>query len=155
MLRDFIYGGNKPVKASYKANAKMKTGMAVVIDDTDMTAKFPSAITGSELYFADKERQPTGYNTSRANMSDYDSNFIEIEVGEFLKLKKYAVGDEFGTDAKGTGVTVGKVVVAGVDGKLVNATLTATSRYLYVEDVVDNGHTLMKIRVLDTPIANS
>ena len=151
MLRDNFVTLNKPIPATYKAAADMQTGMAVVIDDANKQVKFPTTATADNLYFVNKERiaQTAG---SQAYKSDYDPLYINIAEGEFVKIEKYLPGEEFFTDAKGT-ATVGKTVAAGTDGKLVDA--TAASRYLYVEDYNDNGHTLMKIRVLDAAIANA
>lgn len=153
MLRDIRTLINKPVPATYKAAAAMKTGMAVVLDDTAGTAKFASSATSANLYFVDKARVPVGIKAAYQNLSDYDEGYINVAKDEYVKLKKYLPGDEFATDAKGTGATVGKTVAAGADGKLVNA--TSASPYLYVTDYNDNGHELMLIRVLDTPVANS
>lgn len=171
MLRDFIVIENKPAITIYKAAAAMVTGMAVQITDTAGTnsdekqAKFVTAGTATNLYFTNKERIPVGINTARASHSDYDNDFNQIASGELVKLEKFYAGEEFLTDAKGT-ATKGKVVMAGTDGKLVNATVAVEaagevpavpaveSCYLYVDDVVDNSHTLMHIRVLDKPQAN-
>lgn len=154
MLRDNFVTLNKPIPATYKAASAMKTGMAVVIDDANKEVKLPAAATADNLYFVNKERiaQTAG---SQAYKSDYDDLYVNIAEDEFVKIEKYYPGEEFLTDAKGATATVGKVVLAGTDGKLTDATSTAKSPYLYVAEVTDNGHALMKIRVLDTAIANS
>lgn len=152
MLRDIRTLINKPVPATYKAAAAMKTGMAVVIDDTAGTAKFASSATSANLYFVDKARVPVGIKAAYQNLSDYDEGYINVAKDEYVKLKKYLPGDEFATDAKGS-ATIGKTVAAGADGTLSDA--TAASPYLYVADYNDNGHELMLIRVLDTAVANS
>lgn len=156
MLREFKAGIGKVVHTDYKANSAMKTGMVVVLDENTKEAKFPAAPTADGLYFVDKERVPTGYNTARGDMSDYDENFINVEAGEFVKLKNYREDAVIGVDCKGSAApTAGNVVAAGTDGKLIDAPDTVPSRYLYLGDVLDNGHTLMKIKVLDAPIKNS
>ena len=152
MLRDNFVTLNKPIPATYKAASAMKTGMAVVIDDANKEVKFPASATADNIYFVNKERVA---QTSQAYKSDYDELYVNIAENEFVKIEKYYPGEEFLTDAKGTTATVGKVVLAGTDGKLTDATSTAKSPYLYVAEVTDNGHTLMKIRVLDTAIVNS
>lgn len=156
MLREFKAGNGKVVHADYKAKTAMQTGMFVVLDEATKEAKFPAASTAAELYVVDKERIPTGINAGRESMSDYDDNFVKVAAGEFVKLKRFYEDAVIGVDCKGATATAGKVLMAGTDGKLVNATTTTVlSRYLYLGDVTDNGHTLMKIKVLDTPIANS
>ena len=151
MLRDIRTLFDKPVPTTYKAAADLATGMAVVLNDADNTAKFADAPTSANLWFVDKERIPTGINAGRENISDYEPEYNTVKSGEFVKLKKYLPGEEFATDAKGT-ATVGKTVEVGADGKLVDA--SAASPYLYVADYNDNGHALMLIRVLDTAVAN-
>lgn len=152
MLRDIRTLFDKPVPTSYKAAAGFQTGMAVVLNDTDNVAKFADAATSANLWFVDKERIPTGINAGRQNLSDYETEYVTVNAGDFVKLKKYLPGDEFATDAKGA-ATIGKTVEAGADGKLVDA--ASASPYLYVADYNDNGHVLMHIRVLDTPVANA
>lgn len=151
MLRDIRTLFDKPVPTTYKAAADLATGMAVVLNDADNTAKFADAVTSANLWFVDKERIPTGINAGRENISDYEPEYNTVKSGEFVKLKKYLPGEEFATDAKGA-ATVGKTVEVGADGKLVDA--SAASPYLYVADYNDNGHVLMLIRVLDTAVAN-
>lgn len=155
MLRDLMTIVNKPVPASYKAASNLTTGMAVVINDTDGTAGFAAAATSANLYFVDKARIPVGVKAAFENLSDYDEGYITVKKDEFVKLKKYLPGEEFATDAKGSTAEIGKTLAADTDGKLVAAAKTSPSPYLYVADYVDNGHTLMLIRVLDTPVANS
>lgn len=152
MLRDLKYGLNKPVLATYSAAKEMKTGVAVVIDDSKGTFDYPAAATGSNLYFVDKERVATGYKSGVKNLSDYDDDYVTVKKGEFAKLKKYIAGEEFATDATGT-PTVGKTVDFASNGSIADS--AKGSIYLYVGEYNDAGHTLKKIRVLDTVQANS
>ncbi|MCK9160975.1 MAG: hypothetical protein M0P00_10940 [Bacteroidaceae bacterium] len=156
MLRDYITISNKPVLVTYKADAACKTGMGVVLDDTNGEFAFPTAATADEIYFVDKERIPTGTNAAISEHSDYDSEFIDVKVGELAKLVKYLPGEEFLTDQIAASQTNGTVLVVGTDGKLTAATSTTTSRYYLVKkDFSDNGHTLARIRVLEIPIVNA
>lgn len=154
MLRDIYYGINKPVPAVYKANQAMKTGVAVVVDETTGKFDYPSSAVGENLYFVDKERVATGYKAGLVNLSDYDETYTTIEQDEFAKLKAYSYGDVFATDATGT-PTAGSVVVFDNTGAIADATEGTTSVYEYVGTINDNGHTLKKIRVLAVPRANS
>lgn len=154
MLRDIYYGVNKPVPAVYKANKAMKTGVAVVVDESTGKFDYPSSATGVNLYFVDKERIATGYKAGLTNLSDYDEVYTNIAQNEFAKLKAYSYGDVFATDATGT-PTAGNVVVFDNTGAVADATSGATSVYEYVGTINDNGHTLKKIKVLAVPRANS
>lgn len=154
MLRNYI--ANEIVTdATYKAHAAMKTGYAVVKDADKVTA-FPSAATGDELWFVNKARVPSGVNAARSEFSDFDANFNDVAQNEMIVLTKYKPGQIFGTDGTDALAAgdVGKVLVSGVDGKLELAANTTTSPYKYLGAYTDNGHTLAKIEVLDTPITN-
>lgn len=155
MLRDFQSKNGKNVPANYKAKVAMKTGMGVVLDRTNKEVDFPTAATASEIYVVNKARIPTGVNCARADMSDYDDNFVKVAADELVKLETYTNPESFGTDAKGTTATKGKVLVVGTDGLWADAASTVASKYLYADDYVDNGHTLMKIDVLETAIKNA
>lgn len=152
MLRDSMYGMGKPVPAIYKAAQAMKTGVAVVVNETDGTFDYPSATTGVNVYFVDKERIATGYKAGIDNLSDYDEVFVNVAKGEFAKLKNFVYGDIFLTDAEGT-PTAGKVVAFTSTGTIVDA--TTASVYEYVKEYNDNGHKLKMIKVLQVPKSNS
>ena len=78
MIRDFIINGAKAPDAMHKAKVAMVTGMAVVKEDseTEKYANITSAETVADIFFVDKERIPTGINTARGDMSDYDPDFV-------------------------------------------------------------------------------
>lgn len=153
MLRDIYYGEHKPVPAVYKANTAVTTGVAVVIDETNGKFDYPASAKGENLYFVDKERIATGYKAGLENLSDYDTVFTSVAVGEFAKLKNYTFGDVFATDITGT-PTAGNVVVFSSSG-VADAGSNVTSVYEYIGTYNDNGHTLKKFRVLAVPRANS
>lgn len=155
MLREFQSKNGKNVPADYKAKVKMVTGMGVVMDRANKEVNFPVAATADDIYIVNKARIPTGINCARTDMSDYDDNFVNVAAGESIKLETYTNPESFGTDAKGSAVNKGKVLAVGADGLWVNAGADVMSKYLYVKDYDDNGHILMKIDVLDTPIKNS
>ncbi|WP_206459442.1 hypothetical protein [Anaerovorax sp. IOR16] len=158
MLRELQVINGKNIAADFKAKTTMKTGMAVVKDYTTKEAKFPTTGTADNLFLVNKERIPTGINTARTDFSDYDEEFVDVKVGEFIKLPKYTDGEIIATDAVGTDAkkpTRGKVLMADTDGTWIDAASTVASRYLYADDYIDNGHALIKIQILDTPIKNA
>ena len=156
MLRDFIINGAKAPDAMHKAKAAMRTGMAVVKEDTatDKYVKITTAETVGDLYFVNKERVPSGINAARGDMSDYDEDFVLVAADEFVKIDKYAPGEVFGTDqytlADNTALDKR---VSFKDGKAQVATVA--SPYIFKGFVNDNGHTLAKIEVSDVAVANS
>lgn len=151
MLRDIKYGLNKVVHANYKAAQSMKTGVAVVIDETTGKFDYPTTATGVNVYFVDKERIATGYKAGFSNLSDYEDVYVNVAEGEFAKLKAFAYGDEFATDIEGT-PTVGKVVEFSSTGV---ADATGDSMYEYIGEYNDAGHILKHFKVLQAPKKNS
>ena len=162
MIRDFIINGAKAPDAMHKAKVAMVTGMAGVKEDseTDKYANITSAETVADIFFVDKERIPTGINTARGDMSDYDPDFVNIAAEEMVSLDKYAPGEKFGTDQYDT-VSITAETEVGTrisfkDGKAQKATATTvTSPYVFKGFYNDNGHTLVQIEVSDTAAANA
>ena len=155
MLRELQVTKDKPANSMYKAGEeKIITGMAVVKNETKKTFEFASAATATDIFFVDKERVPSGINTTRDNMSDYDKDFVTLKENEFGKLIAYNPGERIATDQyTETGLVEGVRVAAGTDGKLAKATVA--SRYVFKEFLTDNGHKLAVIEVSDTAVANS
>lgn len=153
MLRTFQATLNTPANTMYKADAAMKTGMAVVDNYEDKTVGFPAAEQGVNLKFVDKERVPTGLNAGRGDMSDYDLDFIDIAKDEDVKTIAYLPGDVFGTDQYVDGLVVNDMLAAGTDGKMKKA--TGDSVYQFTGNYDDNGHTLARVAVLHVSAKNS
>lgn len=157
MLRELQVTMNKPANSMYKSGEeKIVTGMAVIKDESNKTFKFASVETGADLFFVDKERIPTGTNAARTYMSDYDEDFTILKENEFGKLVAYYVGERFATDQYVEADLEADVrVTANTEGKLIKATGTNTSKYVFKGFYDDNGHKLAVIEVSDTPVKNS
>lgn len=155
MLRELQVTMNKPANAMYKSGEeKIITGMAVVKNETNKTFEFASEETGSNVFFVDKERIPTGCNCARVDMSDYDEDFVTVKENEFAKLIAYYVGERFAVDQYvEDGLESGVRVAANTEGKLVKATVA--SKYIFKEFFNDNGHKLALIEVADDAVANA
>lgn len=159
MIRDFIINGAKAPDAMHKAKVAMVTGMAVVKEDsaTDKYANITSDETVADIYFVDKERVPSGINTARGDMSDYDEDFVNIKADEPISLDKYAPGEKFGTDQYDSASLVNDTAidtrVSFKKGKAIKATIA--SPYVFKGFYNDNGHTLAQIAVSDTAVVNS
>ena len=160
MIRDMRRNGAQPKDTMHKAEVAMVTGMGVVIKDTT-TVALPSVETASNVYVVTKERIPTGINTARVDMSDYDEDFINIKAGEFIGLERYTDGEKFATDQFkaedfGEGAVAGFAVSVGVDGKWQKATVsTMPSKYVFDGFHNDNGHKLVMVRVEADAIKNA
>jgi hypothetical protein len=156
MLRELQTVIGKNVAANYKAATAMVTGMGVVKDTANGKFAFASTPTATNVFFLNKERVPTGINTAKTDMSDYDTNFTALVENEFGKLVTPVVGEVYGTDQYvSAGLSVDNALMVGTDGKWKKATAQMTSRFQYKGTVVDNGRTLAKIEVLADTIANS
>ena len=160
MIRDMRRNGAQPKDTMHKAEVAMVTGMGVVIKDAT-TVALPSAETASNIYVVTKERIPTGINTARIDMSDYDEDFVNIKAGEFIGLERYTDGEKFATDQFkaedfGEGAVAGFAVSVGVDGKWQKATVsTMPSKYVFDGFHNDNGHKLVMVRVEADAIKNT
>ena len=160
MIRDMRRNGAQPKDTMHKAEVAMVTGMGVVIKDAT-TVALPSAETASNVYVVTKERIPTGINTARVDMSDYDEDFVNIKAGEFIGLERYTDGEKFATDQFkaedfGEGAVAGFAVSVGTDGKWQKATVsTMPSKYVFDGFHNDNGHKLVMVRVEADAIKNA
>ena len=160
MIRDMRRNGAQPKDTMHKAEVAMVTGMGVVIKDAT-TVALPSAETASNIYVVTKERIPTGINTARVDMSDYDEDFVNVKAGEFIGLERYTDGEKFATDQFkaedfGEGAVAGFAVSVGVDGKWQKATVsTMPSKYVFDGFHNDNGHKLVMVRVEADAIKNA
>ena len=160
MIRDMRRNGAQPKDTMHKAEVAMVTGMGVVIKDAT-TVALPSVETASNVYVVTKERIPTGINTARVDMSDYDEDFVNIKAGEFIGLERYTDGEKFATDQFkaedfGEGAVAGFAVSVGVDGKWQKATVsTVPSKYVFDGFHNDNGHKLVMVRVEADAIKNA
>lgn len=160
MIRDMRRNGAQPKDTMHKAAVAMVTGMGVVIKDAT-SVTLPSAETATNIYVAIKERIPSGINTARQDMSDYDEDFVNIKAGEFIGLERYTDGEKFATDQFkaedfADEATTGFAVSVGADGKWQKATAsTMPSKYVFDGIHTDNGHKLVMIRVEADAIKNA
>lgn len=153
MLRELQTNDLKTTDAMYKADVAMATGMAVVKNRTDKTADIPSEKTVDGFFFVNKERVPTGLNTAKEDMSDYDDDFCKIKKDEFVKLIIPQVGERYATDqCTVTGLTQG-VSLMITDGKFVKA--DKASKLIYDGPYNDAGHTLAIVEIVSDAVTNA
>ena len=157
MIRDMRRNGAQPKDTMHKAAVEMVTGMGIVIKDA-ATVTLPAAEVTENIYVATKERIPTGINAARTDMSDYDPDFVNISVGEYIGLERYTDGEKFATDQFdvadfGDSVTAGFACGVGADGKWCKA--ATGSKYIFDGFHNDNGHKLVMIRVEADVVKNA
>lgn len=139
----------KHAPTTYKAAEDMKAGMLVTLNDVDGTAEIPADETITDLYWVTKERIPTGLNAARADISDYDEEFINIKEGELVKVVPIYTAERYATDQFDEALAVGDKVTA-VAGKATKATGSALLKC--VGDFNDNGHALKIIVKVDPAV---
>jgi len=147
MLRELIANTGKIADATYTADVALVRGMAV--QKSNGEAVLPTAATGEGLFFVDKEPIPTGLDTVRGDISDYDASFENIKAGEYVKLIKYYAGEQIAIDQVTGTVASGTYMVAGTDGKLKAASTGNVSYAISRGAYDDNGHALTKVEFVE------
>lgn len=140
MLRELIANTGKIADATYTADVALVRGMGV--QKLNGEAVLPTAVTGEGIFLADKEPIPTGLDSLRGEISDYDVIFEDIKLGEKLKLIKYGVGETFATDQVTGTIASGTYAVVGTDGKFKAAVATNVAYVISRGAYDDNGHAL-------------
>lgn len=155
MLRELINHGGKAAEATYIAATELKTGMGVV-KNVDGTCSVPAKATAANIFLVEKARIPTGLNTGRTNLSDYEDEFVTVYKDALVKLNEYDFGEVFGTDqfaATLTDEAKGKTLHVGTDGKWDVA--TGASVYRFRGFYMDAGrHQMAEIEVLKDAVTN-
>lgn len=138
---------DKVAIATYTADVAMVRGMGVQKSGTE--AVLPTVATGEGIFFVTKEQVPTGIDTLRGEISDYDDIFEKIAVGEPVVLVKYAVGEVFADDQVTGTIADGTYAIVGTDGKIKAAT-TGDVAYLISRGAYDDaGHALTAFEVVE------
>lgn len=81
MLRELIVNSGYAATAMFTADVAMEQGMVVVKSGTE--AVLPTAGAG-DLFFVTKERIPSGLLSVQGELSDYISDFENIEANEYV-----------------------------------------------------------------------
>lgn len=149
MLRTIIAHDGKLVLGGFKTAGAYKTGMGVTKDEVTGVVTIPAKEVGVNLYVLDKERIPTGANTARVDMSDYDPDFNTFAAGEFCKIQGYVANEKFAVDQFNAESCIdankGKYAAVGTDGKWTIAASATDSEYKFLGLHNDAGHTLALI----------
>lgn len=158
MVRELQVNVAKNIPATHIADADMVTGMGAQIAlDAEAKAILPTVETSENIYMVERERTVEGMKAALVDIDDYDVDFVTVKAGTRMKLIPMYVGEHYATDQYAEGACVegniGKPVAVGTDGKWCVA--AAASRYVMYTVYNDGGHTLMGIKVMDTPVATA
>ena len=161
MLRDLIENEGKSAFGGFKtaSTGTFATGMGVVKNDSDSTAKLPSAETGVGICLLQKSPYATGVATAQTEFSDYDPMFNTYENGENCILNTYGAFEKFGTDQFDTATVkadnAGKYLAVGTDGKWKVSASGTKSLYVLRGLIADAGHTLAVIEKTEVEGSNA
>jgi hypothetical protein len=108
----------KNADAMYSAGDDMKVGMGVIKGES-FEADFPSTATATDIFIVAKEFIPTGLDSLRGEVSDYDLE--TIKSGDKIVLIKPIIGEIYWTDQVETELSVGDYLVVNTNGKFTKA----------------------------------
>ena len=137
----------KNADAMHTAGEAMTVGMGV-IKVAGKEVEFPAAATAKDIFFVTKEVCPTGLDTLKGQISDYD--FEAIADGTPVVLVKPIIGEIYWTDQADT-VAVGDYLLVGTDG-LFEGAGSATTSNLKVISITEKDagtHAGISIEVVD------
>ena len=150
MLRRLQTIDGKNIDVQAKADVAMVRGMLV---QKDYAGKAILPTTQVGLYFVNKDIQATGLMSYEGEISDYDTRFETIAVGDFVQLEKPMSGERYATDQiVKTNMAVGRYVAVSVasdatKGKLVDNNTTA-SVFKFVELLTVDGKEFAVVEVV-------
>lgn len=137
----------KNADAMCTAGEDMVKGMGV-IKVASNEVEFPATATAENIFFVTKEVIPTGIDTLKGDVSDY--NYDAIKDGEGVVLVKPIIGEVYWTDQADT-VAVDDYLVVGTDGKFETAATGAKSNLKVKSTTLKdaNAHNGIVIEVVD------
>lgn len=145
MLRRLQTVDGKNIDVMNVAGADLVRGMVAQKDLANKKAILPT--DSKNLYFVDRDVQPTGLMAYEGELSEYDERLDKIKAGDFVQLEKMFSGERYATDQIVTeGLVVGDFLEAGIDGKL-KKLATGESDLVYGGVYNDNGHVLGIVQV--------
>lgn len=125
MIRKLQSLSSKNYNAVGIAYEAMKNGMGVV--QTANGIELPASATTSDIFFVTKEVIPTGINSVKGEIPDYDNTFENIAKDDGVVLIKPVVGEKYFTNQTKNEIRDGQYLLVDTDGKFIGATSAATS----------------------------
>jgi hypothetical protein len=106
----------------------MTIGMGVV--QTSNGIELPSSATTANIFFVAKEAIPTGINSVKGEIPDYDTTFESISKDDGVVLIKPIIGEKYFTNQTKGEIRDGQYLLVDTDGKFKGATSAATSNLI-------------------------
>lgn len=147
MLRELQTNTGKVYDTMNTASVDMVVGMGVVKDYTKNEVGFPTKATDKGVFFVTKEKRATGIYAGLGEFSDYEDMFMNIKVGEGVKLVPPVKAERYATDQVAEGVVAGNYLVLGTDGKFAKS--EDATRFVYRGTKKIDRHELHVVEVID------
>ena len=147
MLRELQTNTGKVYDTMNTASVDMVVGMGVVKDYTKNEVGFPADSTDKGVFFVTKEKRAEGIYAGLGEFSDYEDMFMNIKMGDGVKLVPPVKSERYATDQFTTGAVAGDYLAVGTDGKFVKS--DDATRFVYRGTKKIDRHELHVVEVID------
>lgn len=147
MLRELQTNTGKVYDTMNTASVDMVVGMGVVKDYTKNEVGFPADATDKGVFFVTKEKRAEGIYAGLGEFSDYEDMFMNIKMGDGVKLVPPVKSERYATDQFTTGAVAGDYLAVGTDGKFVKS--DDATRFVYRGTKKIDRHELHVVEVID------
>lgn len=148
MLRKLQETTGKVYDAMRETTVDLVVGMGVVKDYATGKVGFPIAATDKGVFLVEKEKKATGIYAGAGELSDYEDIFMNIKVGEKVKLDSPVKAERYATDQIVLdGLVMGDYLAVGTNGKFEKSE-TAT-RFVYGGAKTIDRHVLHVVEVVE------
>lgn len=147
MLRELQTNTGKVYDTMNTASVDMVVGMGVVKDYTKNEVGFPTDATDKGVFFVTKEKRAEGIYAGLGEFSDYEDMFMNIKMGDGVKLVPPVKPERYATDQFTVGAVAGDYLAVGTDGKFAKS--TDATRFVYRGTKKIDRHELHIVEVID------
>ena len=147
MLRELQTNTGKVYDTMNTASVDMVVGMGVVKDYTKNEVGFPADATDKGVFFVTKEKRAEGIYVGLGEFSDYEDMFMNIKMGDGVKLVPPVKSERYATDQFNAGAVAGDYLAVGTDGKFAKS--ADATRFVYRGTKKIDRHELHVVEVID------
>lgn len=147
MLRELQTNTGKVYDTMNTASVDMVVGMGVVKDYTKNEVDFPADATDKGVFFVTKEKRAEGIYAGLGEFSDYEDMFMNIKMGDGVKLVPPVKSERYATDQFTAGAVAGDYLAVGTDGKFAKS--ADATRFVYRGTKKIDRHELHVVEVID------
>lgn len=147
MLRELQTNTGKVYDTMNTASVDMVVGMGVVKDYTKNEVGFPADATDKGVFFVTKGKRAEGIYAGLGEFSDYKDMFMNIKMGDGVKLVPPVKSERYATDQFNAGAVAGDYLAVGTDGKFAKS--ADATRFVYRGTKKIDRHELHVVEVID------